>query len=172
MPRRDDSYCIARANESPEGTKRMKTPLFIGFFAVLALGACAQETPGSKAAAARHANFEKLGDAFKTLGDESKKPAPDAALMSQKAVEVADLAEALPTWFTAGSGPQDGVESRAKADIWTNELEFADKVKNLTLQTAEMRAAANDGAEALTAHIADVGAACKSCHDQFREPRN
>jgi cytochrome c556 len=149
----------------------MKTPSFIGILVALALAGCAPETPGGKAAHARHENMEELGDAFKALSDEAKKDAPDAAAMKENAIAIADLAEELPAWFPAGSGPQDGVKTHAKADVWSNEMEFADKVHTFQSEAHELRTVSGDGPDAIAAQVGDLGETCSACHKQFREKK-
>src|SRR3990167_4269676 len=64
----------------------------------------ANASPATKAAYARHANFEKLGGAFKGLNDELRKGAPDKAVVATHSRTLATLAGQLPTWFPRGSG--------------------------------------------------------------------
>jgi cytochrome c556 len=116
--------------------------------------------------------MEELGDVFKTLSDEAKKDKPDAAVMSENATKVGELAESLPGWFPAGSGPQDGVKTLAKADVWLNELEFADKVREFQQQASELKTASADGVDAMIAQTNDVGQTCKACHQKFREKKD
>jgi cytochrome c556 len=150
----------------------MKTPFYMGILAAAALLGCAPETPGSRAAHERHEKMEELGDVFKTLSDEAKKDKPDAAVMSENATKVGELAESLPGWFPAGSGPQDGVKTLAKADVWLNELEFADKVREFQQQASELKTASADGVDAMIAQTNDVGQTCKACHQKFREKKD
>jgi cytochrome c556 len=139
--------------------------------ALAALTACAPEAkgPGAEAAHARHEHFEDLGRTFRVLNDQAKKSAPDAAAMAAAAAKVDDLAKDLPNWFPAGSGPQDGVKTHAKAEVWTNAAGFAEQAQLLQEQTARLRAAAPRGVAAMKPLIADVGARCGSCHKQYRE---
>jgi cytochrome c556 len=79
------------------------------------------------------------------------------------------LAQEIPNWFPAGSGPQDGVETDALETVWTNPEGFAAAQQRLVETTAELQqlAAAGDAA-ALEAHVKVVGASCGGCHDDFR----
>src|SRR5262245_56705226 len=76
-------------------------------------------SPATKAAYARHENYEKLGKTFKSLNDELKKDEPNKALISANAKTILTLANALPTWFPRGSGVEARPMSEAKAEIWT-----------------------------------------------------
>jgi cytochrome c556 len=137
---------------------------------LLGLAACepAPKTPGAIAARARHENMEKLGRAFKALGDEVKKSAPDAAKLTALAAQIDESAQVLSSWFPAGSGPQDGVKTHAKPEVWTRAGDFADAVARLKNETRELRANAPNGAPAIAANVKDVGEACGECHRTFR----
>ncbi len=138
--------------------------------ACVALGACQGQTgPGATAAHERHGNFESLGKAFKTLSDEAKKPAPDEAVMKAQAVMIADLARDLPNWFPAGSGPQDGIKTHALETVWTKPAEFQAKALELQAKAEALRAASALGVDAMKPVAGSLGAACKSCHDEFRK---
>jgi cytochrome c556 len=143
---------------------------FVVAVAALALAGCAPEAkgPGAEAAHVRHEHFESLGKAFKALDTEAKKAAPDAAAMAASAATIDDLAHQLPTWFPAGSGPQDGVKTHAKPEVWTDADAFAERARHLRDATGALRAAAPEGVEAMRAKMKDVGAACGACHKQFR----
>jgi cytochrome c556 len=138
--------------------------------AALALSACApaDTSPGGVAAKARHEHFETLGKTFKGLMDEGKKPAPDAAKMTAAAAEIDALAQDLPNWFPAGSGPADGVKTHAKAEVWTQADAFAEKAKGLRDEAAALKAASAEGVVAMQPHVAALGGKCKDCHDQFK----
>lgn len=148
----------------------MKATVLTAVLLSLALGACADNSPGGKAAKARHESFEEMGEAFEDLTDELKKDAPDMAAIKASAVRIDTLAQQVPTWFPAGSGPQDGVSTEALAVAWTKPAEFRQAAERLGTAAAELRAAAESGdAAAIGAAVKSTGGACKNCHDQFRE---
>ena len=138
----------------------------------LALAGCggAPDTPGAKAAHARHENFEAIGKAFKTIGDELKKGAPDLAAIQAQAATVHRLAPQVKDWFPAGSGPQDGVKTDALAAVWQQPDEFGKAAARLTDASAALDAAAQAGdLAAVRGAVPPLGAACKGCHERFRE---
>ena len=136
----------------------------------LALIGCAPEAkgPGADAAHARHEHMEALGKAFKALDKEAKTSAPDAAAMAASVTTIDDLARQLPDWFPAGSGPQDGVKTHAKPEVWTDFAAFAEKAQHLQDAASALRAAAPAGVDAMRAKMNDVGDSCGACHKQFR----
>jgi cytochrome c556 len=138
---------------------------------VLALTACGgPQTPGSRAAHERHEHFEALGKAFKRLGDELKKDAPDLAGVKQNAATIKGAAGQLKTWFPAGSGPQDGVKTHALAEVWNRPDAFGQAATRLTDAAATLNTAAQSGDLAgVRGAFLPLGNACKGCHDRFRQ---
>ena len=154
----------------------------LGFTAALALAAGASvaheghhgappKTPGDKAAWARHDNFKAQGVAFKTILDELKKDAPDKALISANAIKLKTSSMALPSWFPKGSGPESGVKTDAKAEVWSDAAGFAAAANRLQVETSKFQqiAAAGD-IGAIKAGTRALGGACKNCHDKYRVP--
>jgi cytochrome c556 len=137
---------------------------------VLALAACGgPHTPGDKAAHERHEHFKVLGKAFKRLGDEVKKDAPDLATVKQDAATINGTAGQVKTWFPAGSGPQDGVKTHALATVWNQPDAFGQAAKRLTDAATALNTAARSGdLAAVRGALLPLGNACKGCHDHFR----
>jgi len=129
-------------------------------------------TPAQKAAWTRHANFEKLGAAFKGLNDELRKGEPNKAAVAAHAKTMASLAPSLPTWFPRGSGVEARPMSEAKADIWTNAAGFTAAASNLQAQVAKLNAVAAAGdVDAVKAQTRATFQACKGCHEKFRQEK-
>jgi cytochrome c556 len=144
--------------------------------AVAAGGALAHDTagekpttPGGRAALARHDNYERLGQAFKSINDELKKGKPNRGLIARNAVTVNTLSAQIPTWFPKGSGQEARPKSEAKAEIWTDAAGFSAAAANLRAQTAKLQQVSNGGElGALKTQARETGAACKACHKKFR----
>ncbi|MEJ5977207.1 cytochrome c [Novosphingobium sp. PS1R-30] len=138
----------------------------------LALAGCggSPDTPGAKAAHDRHENFEAIGKAFKTIGDELKKGAPDLAAIKTQATKINGFAPQVKDWFPAGSSPKDGVKTDALAAIWEQPDEFGKAAARFAEAAAALDAAAASGdLAAVRGATGPLGAACKSCHERFRE---
>src|SRR4051794_5157924 len=138
-------------------------------------GALAQDaaptTPGGKAVLARQAHYKELGRAFGGIGAELRKDAPDKAAIAANATTAANLAKDLPTWFPKGSGPEAGVKTAAKAEVWTDAAGFAAAVSKLQDETAKLQQVASAGdIDAIKAQVRATGGACKNCHDTYRAP--
>lgn len=148
----------------------MKAFVVLAPLACLALAACGgPQTPGAKAAHERHEHFEALGKAFKALGDELKKDAPDTAKVRESAGAINGYASQVKTWFPAGSGPQDGVKTHALQAVWTDPDGFGQAAAKLTDAASALNAAAQAGdLAAVRGAVPPLGAACKGCHEHFR----
>jgi len=145
---------------------------------LLGLGAIAAVTAVSLPAIADTASvvqarsdyFHGLGKSFKGLRDELKAPSPDLAQVRKYTGDLAAAAPKLPAQFPTGSGPQPGVKTEAKAEIWSNAAEFRQDAAALATaaQALNMAAQGNDVAAIRTA-TDTLGKTCKTCHMSFRQ---
>ena len=117
----------------------------------------------------RHEHYEKLGEAFKTVRDNSRGNPDFAAL--EKAVAVIDKATVdQMQWFPKGTGPEAG-KTRALPDVWSKPQEFAAAQKMFADKAAPLSAAVKaKDADAVGKAFRELGGACKNCHDNFRAP--
>jgi cytochrome c556 len=143
--------------------------------AITASGALASDpmpknaSAATKAAYARHENFEKLGKTFKVLNDELKKSDPDKAVIAAATKTMVGLATALPGWFPRGSGVQARPMSEAKAEIWTDAAGFSAASSAMQVQVSKLNQAALSGdIAAVKAQVRPTGGTCKGCHDKYR----
>lgn len=128
-------------------------------------------TPGGRAAAARHENFKQLGAAFKEANDELKKPNPNKGLIAADANKVAALAPKAPSWFPKGSGPESKANTKAKPEVWTDAAGFAAAMQRMQGEAAKFQKVANAGdLDAIKQQARALGGACKNCHDKYRVP--
>jgi cytochrome c556 len=162
------AYRTGKGKESmPRLALLTVTPLL-----ALTLAACGNpDTPGGRAADARHESFELLGEAFKTIDDQLKSATPDVAAIRKAAEAINATAPKLETWFPAGSGPADGMRTHALQAVWQKPEEFKQAAAKLVEEAAKYHALAQAGdAAALREGMKGIGGACKGCHDKFREP--
>jgi cytochrome c556 len=115
----------------------------------------------------RHENYEALGKQMKVLMDNNKAATPDMAAVSAAAAKVKETADLMGAWFPAGTGPDSGVKTQAKAVIWTDRETFDAAVARL--QTEANALVAVTDADGFKAQFPKLGGACKNCHDTFRE---
>ncbi len=118
---------------------------------------------------ARHDFFHSLGGAYKTVNDQLKSPTPDLAAVRVATAQIATLAPQLPAQFPAGTGPESGVKTGAKPEIWSNAADFKTKADGLaTAAVALNKAAAGTDVAAITTASKGLGDACKNCHTTYR----
>lgn len=121
---------------------------------------------------ARQAGMKQIGRTFKGISDQLKSSAPDAAQLKAETAQLADLATKVPSWFPAGTGPDTGVKTAVKADVWTHAADFHAKAAALASTTRALAAAAARTGDpaVLNPLAAQVGGACKACHQAYKTP--
>jgi cytochrome c556 len=68
-----------------------------------------------------------------------------------------------------GDGTDKVGETRAKPEIWTNRADFNSKMDKMVAETGKLPQIARTGdLGALKKQVAETGAACKACHDDYR----
>jgi cytochrome c556 len=118
---------------------------------------------------ARQAHYKQLGAASKGIFDELNKPAPSVAVIQGFAKTIDTLAPQIPTWFPKGSGPEAGVKTHAKPEIWSNPSGFAQAASAFAAEAHHFDQVAQTGdINATRAEFASLGKACGNCHSQFR----
>lgn len=139
----------------------------------LGLAACGggqPDTPEGRIAHERHENFERIGDAFKSVTDELKKASPDLAVIRTGVATINGFAPQVATWFPAGSGPDDGIKTDALPAVWAKPDQFKQAAVRFTDASAKFTALAQaDDLAAIGKGAQDLGGSCKNCHDSFRE---
>jgi len=90
----------------------------------------------------------------------------DAKVAAENAEVVAELA-VLP-WAAFGPGTDKG-NTKAKAEIWTDQVKFKEHSDKLVAETAKLSAAAKTGnLDTLKTAFGATAGTCKACHDAFR----
>lgn len=132
----------------------------------------AGETPTDVAAfmKQRHENYEDIGRNMKVLQDNMKAAAPDMAAVTAAATAIKGYADQMGTWFPVGTGPETGIETEAKAEIWTDRATFDAALAKLQEESGKL-AAVTDAA-GFKAQFPATGMSCKNCHDKFREEKD
>lgn len=128
-------------------------------------------TPAGESLSARQVHFKEQGAAFKAITDELRKAAPDKASVAANAAKLKALAADLPTWFPKGSGPETGLTTAARPEIWTDADGFAAAANGFQAEAAKLDALSTGGdMEAIKAQARATAGACKGCHDKYRLP--
>jgi len=138
---------------------------------VCALSAVAATMTPRQAVEARQSNFKDMGGAFKAIRDQLRRGTPDIVAIQQAAQQMKDYADQQHTWFPKGSGPEAGVKTDAKAEIWSDTAGFSEVQKVFAAEAPKLLTAANaKDIDGLKAQVLVVGKTCKGCHDKYRVP--
>jgi cytochrome c556 len=133
--------------------------------------AAADPSPADEIIKTRQDNFKAMGGAAKAIGDQLKTGAPDKAIVTENAKKIAMLSKEVPSWFPKGSGPESGVETQAKPEIWTQPADFAAAAAKLPVEADKLvQVAATGDAAAIGDQLKATGATCGGCHKAFRVP--
>ncbi|HKU16848.1 MAG TPA: cytochrome c [Steroidobacteraceae bacterium] len=121
---------------------------------------------------ARHDHYHELGEAFKTVRDQSREGTPDMTKIKAAAQVIHEASIDQGRWFPAGTGPEAG-KTRALPEIWKRPADFTAAQKVFSDAAPKLLAAANSGdAKAVKTTYGELGKACKNCHDTFRAPED
>jgi cytochrome c556 len=117
----------------------------------------------------RQKGLKSLGAAFKTIRDELRGDSPDAAKIRGASADITQAAGAIDKWFPAGTGPDSGVATDAKAEVWTDPAGFATAREAFVREANKWAQLGNSGdASAWKEGAASLGQSCKGCHDKYR----
>jgi len=118
----------------------------------------------------RHEAMEGLGKAMKEL--HRALDAGDIKTVRAQTATMAAAAPKIPAMFPPGTGPDVG-KTRAKPEIWKQQVVFLRKAKDFAVATQAIDAAAKAGdLNKVMALHEDLDKACKACHDPFRAPEH
>jgi cytochrome c556 len=151
--------------------------LVLASAAIAALcGVAYAQRPASNAAAtiqARQANYKQFGAALKGINDQLRSGSPDVAQIRPRAAFLAERSVLLLRWFPRGTGPEAGVRTRAKPEIWSNHAGFQRAGAAFVVAARTLNRAVQSGDIAqIRAAMPALTRSCGGCHDNFRAPEN
>ena len=137
------------------------------------MASCGEEklsdNPVERSMQIRHRSFEDMGDLFKTMDDELKKSSPDTKKVLDAAKKIETMGKEIPSWFPAGTGPESGFKTYAKADIWTDNARFMKMHEEFMAEATKLvHAASGDNPADTMSQYFTMGVACANCHKPFR----
>jgi len=148
----------------------MKRMMSAALAASLVLAAASASYAAFDAAAAikvRQDGMKSQGAALKGFGQGLGSGA-SAADLKQFSAKLAQNAAQLPGWFPKGSGPESGVKTKAKAEIWSDKAGFKAAADNFKTQATKLdQTVAGGDMDAIKAQFGATRAACKSCHEKY-----
>jgi cytochrome c556 len=116
----------------------------------------------------RQGAFRVMSAHFGALGAMANNRAPYDAVAAARHGEVIALVSHLPFHgFVAGT---DKGETRAKPEIWAEQVKFRGNAEKMQAEVAKLAAASKTGnLDNLKAAFGPAAGTCKACHDDFRK---
>src|SRR5581483_607465 len=72
-------------------------------------------------------------------------------------------------WESFPSGTEQGNNTKAKREIWSNKDDFKAKADKMQAEVGKLaQVARGSDFDALKAQVGEAGKACKACHDEYR----
>ena len=134
----------------------------------MAAPASAQFAKAEDAIHYRQGALTVMGAHFGRIGAMANGKIPfDAKAAADNAAIVAEMAK-LP-WAAFGPGTDKGGNTKAKAEIWTEQAKFKEYSDKLVAESAKLATASKTGnLDALKTSFSSTADSCKTCHDAFR----
>jgi len=136
-------------------------------FASIATTGLAQSA--ADAVAARQAAMKAIGKSNAVIANAMKADTPDFAAASEAAKTISNAFTAFPGHFGPGTGPDSGVTTKAKAEIWTDMDAFrAANDRAIAASAALVIAAGGTDVAAINSAQTALRGTCGGCHSAFR----
>lgn len=135
--------------------------------AVTALGVCAQQpVKPENQVKYRKAAYQLMNLNFGSLAAMAEGKKPFNRDEAARNAEFVALLATVPKQFFGEGTDKD---TKAKPEIWTHRADFDAKMDKMVGEAAKLPAAVKGGDTAVfRKQVADVGDACKACHDEYR----
>lgn len=147
--------------------------LTVAAVCTMTAAAGAQLAPRRAAATihARQAHYKQMAAAVKGINEELRGADPSVPAIRRGSAVVARFARQILRWFPRGTGPEAGVPTRARPEIWSDHAGFTRAGAGLLVAARNLDATARSGdVAAIRAAAAGLSRACRACHDDFRGP--
>lgn len=132
--------------------------------------ALAQKSPADTIKARVDA-MKSMGGNLKTINEQLKGATPDAAAIKTAVTGISTTGKDVASWFPAGTGPESGVKTRAKAEIWSDAAGFKAAADAFVAGNAKFMPIASAGnIDAIKADLKAFTDGCGGCHMKFRAP--
>jgi cytochrome c556 len=114
--------------------------------------------------------YKDIGKSMKGIVEELKSASPNVVTIQKYSAAIDTAAPKAPSFFAAGTGPEAGVKTGAKADIWQKPAEFKKDADEFAAAAHALNVAAQSGdVGAVKDATGKLGETCKGCHQTFRE---
>ncbi|MGZ5179325.1 MAG: c-type cytochrome [Ramlibacter sp.] len=148
---------------------RFAAPFVLAAFtAIAATPASAQFAKAEDAVKYRQSALFVMAQHFGRIGAMANGKVPYDAKVALENAQVVDEMARLP-WAGFVPGTEKVGNTRAKPEIWTEQVKFREHNEKLLAETPRLVAAAKtNNLDNLKSAFQSTAATCKSCHDSFR----
>ncbi|HSV59242.1 MAG TPA: cytochrome c [Variovorax sp.] len=148
--------------------KRLLVATVTALGALASLPAAAQFQKPEDAIKYRQSALTVMANHFGRVAAMAQGKAPFDAKVAADNVQIVATLSRLP--YTAfGDGTDKGAPTRAKPEVWSQNVKFKEAAEKMIAEVAKLDAAAKTGNfDQVKAAVGGVGSACKACHDDFR----
>jgi len=134
--------------------------------AATAIPVAAQEVKPENQIKYRRAAYQLMNLNFGSLDNMAKDKKPFNKAEAQRNADLVAILSSIPREYFGEGTDKD---TKAKPEIWTKRADFDAKMDKMTTEAGKLPAVVHGGdMAALRKQVADVGAACKACHDDYR----
>jgi cytochrome c556 len=129
--------------------------------------ALAQLNAASDVIKERQQGFKTTGSAFKAVKDGLQGGHADPDRIRDAAAQFQQTAGRIASWFPSSTGPDAGIKTAARAEIWSDAAGFKQAGDQFAEQARKFAAlAASDTVDPDA--LKSLGATCAGCHDKYR----
>jgi len=134
--------------------------------AATAIPVAAQEVKPENQIKYRRAAYQLMNLNFGSLDNMAKDKKPFNKAEAQRNADLVAILSSIPREYFGEGTDKD---TKAKPEIWTKRADFDAKMDKMTTEAGKLPAVVHGGdMAAFRKQVADVGAACKACHDDYR----
>jgi cytochrome c556 len=121
----------------------------------------------------RQGNYKQIAAAMKGINEQLKSSEPSLPAIRAGSRTILGFAPQVLRWFPRGTGPEAGVRTRARPEIWSDHAGFRSAGARLLVAARALDSAARSGdLAAIRAAAPELAHACSNCHDDFRAPEH
>ena len=141
----------------------------VTFVALVGTAAAQSSNPAQTVIRARQASYKQMGAAMKSIVEQSRSDTPSRPMLLQSTERILYFSRRISRWFPRGSGPETGIPTHARPEIWTDRAGFTRAAAGLEAAARRFGVIAQRGEPAaIRAAVPMVANACRACHDRFR----
>jgi cytochrome c556 len=149
-----------------EEIPHMKRTAFAVLLVAAAVPALAQQVKSENQIKYRKAAYQLMNLNFNSLDHMAQGKKPFDKAQAQRNADLVAILSPIPKEYF-GEGTDQ--ETKAKPEIWSRRADFDAKMDRMVAEAVKLPGIVRTGdMPAFRKQVADVGAACQACHDEYR----